>query len=373
VLIWQQCPHGDSYYKAGCPPEGRFVNNGDGTVSDKCTGLMWMRNTVDVNGDGQWNDLDLTPWCDALKFCEDMTLAGYNDWRLPNVRELASIVDYGQYNPAINPVFRAEIADYWSSTPNSPDNNRPLYEVDFGSGSIFAWHSQALYFRAVRSGGARQCSSKNGDVNGDGKIDMSDGVAILGTLFLGIPQKLLQICSTLSDVGLPQTGQADCYTFAQGKLALAPCDGATCPGQDGFLRVGCPSEGRFIDNSDGTVSDLCTGLMWQQATADTNGDGQINQQDELPQCGAMQYCENLSFGGYNDWRLPNVRELESMVDYGRHNPSTNPVFGAVPAAYWSSTSATFDPGYMVDFGDIAATIGGLPTGDQFYVRAVRGP
>lgn len=87
----------------------------------------------------------------------------------------------------------------------------------------------------------------------------------------------------------------------------------------------------------------------------------------------MLYCENLTFAGQSDWRLPNVRELESIVDYGRHNPSIDPIFGAVSGAYWSSTSSTFDPGLMVDFGGVAVTVGGLPTGDAFYVRAVRGP
>ena len=50
-------------------------------------------------------------------------------------------------------------------------------------------------------------------------------------------------------------------------------DSATCPGQDGFYQTGCAPDHRFVDNGDGTVTDNCTGLMWQKDTADVNVDG----------------------------------------------------------------------------------------------------
>ena len=54
---------------------------------------------------------------------------------------------------------------------------------------------------------------------------------------------------------------------------------------------------------------------------------------------ALTYCENLEFAGHTDWRLPNVRELQSIVDYGRTRPAIDPVFGAESAGYWSSTAS----------------------------------
>jgi hypothetical protein len=99
-------------------------------------------------------------------------------------------------------------------------------------------------------------------------------------------------------------------------------------------------EGRFIDNEDGTVTDTCTGLMWQKETAHINANGTID--DDVHWCEALQYCENLELAGYTDWHLPNVKELQS-VDYGRVNSAVDPVFGALTSFYWSSTSPEFRP------------------------------
>jgi hypothetical protein len=96
-------------------------------------------------------------WCDALDYCKDLVLGGHADWRLPNVRELESIVDYGRLSPAANPVFRAEDARYWSCTTfvSSP---RVVFTVDFStldseliSGEIKNFEF-GLYVRAGRGG-----------------------------------------------------------------------------------------------------------------------------------------------------------------------------------------------------------------------------
>ena len=70
--------------------------------------------------------------------------------------------------------------------------------------------------------------------------------------------------------------------------------------------MGCPMEGRFVDagSSDGIVIDNCTGLMWQRGPANVNGDDHIGYEDQVTWREALQYRENLSFGGYDDWRLP---------------------------------------------------------------------
>jgi hypothetical protein len=187
-----------------------------------------------------------------------------------------------------------------------------------------------------QGGGVVKCSTQNGDVNADGKIDLADPVTILGHLFLGSPTVLEQLCAPpAAPCGLPDTGQTKCYDASGVEI---PCDSASCPGQDGSYASGCPSEGRFTDNGDGTVTDHCTGLMWQQDTADRNGDGQITVEDRIRWCDALAFCENLSFARHDDWRLPNLRELQSIVDYGHTSLAIDPVFGALPAYYWSSTT-----------------------------------
>jgi hypothetical protein len=87
---------------------GRFKLNVGGSVTDKSTGLMWQR-----------SDADPLTWQEALDHCEGLNLAGYNDWRLPNINELLSIVDYGRAQPAINTYYFPNTAtddQYWSSS-----------------------------------------------------------------------------------------------------------------------------------------------------------------------------------------------------------------------------------------------------------------
>ena len=93
----------------GLQSDNTFVDNGDGTVTDSSTGLMWQQSTSHTN---------LLPWTAALSYCEDLTLAGYTDWRLPNMKELRTIVDHKTYNPAIDTEYFPDtmLSDYWSST-----------------------------------------------------------------------------------------------------------------------------------------------------------------------------------------------------------------------------------------------------------------
>jgi hypothetical protein len=80
-----------------------FIDNSDGTVLDSRTGLMWEQKT----DDGGVRDKDNTyTWKDALAYCENLTLGGHDDWRLPTIKELSSLVDLSRYNPAIDPVFK---------------------------------------------------------------------------------------------------------------------------------------------------------------------------------------------------------------------------------------------------------------------------
>ncbi len=74
---------------------------------------------------------------------------------------------------------------------------------------------------------------------------------------------------------------------------------------------------KFVDNGDGTVTDKSTGLMWEQKTDDgSTGDKDIKRTWNA----SMQYCESLTLGGYTDWRLPNTKEQERIVDLGKELP-----------------------------------------------------
>jgi hypothetical protein len=129
----------------------------------------------------------------------------------------------------------------------------------------------------------------------------------------------------------------------------------------------CRSLGNSVNwviNKDEAVTDIRTGLMWQKEASTLDMTWQ----------NAIKYCENLSLSDYNDWRLPTLQELRSIVDYSKHNDAINQDFfnGLLSAFYWSSTSYAdytgsawgvyFNYGYDSNFAKDSS----------YYVRAVRG-
>jgi hypothetical protein len=222
-------------------------------------------------------------------------------------------------------------------------------------------------------GGAQKCAAQNGDVNADGAVDLSDAVTILGNLFLGSPPKLVPLCAqSTAGSALPDSGQTDCYGAPQGEWIKQPCDVTIFGGQDGVYPTGCPAEGRFTDNGDGTVTDHCTGLMWQKDMADWDEDGQLRTDgsDSPFWWDALLYCERLSLAGHADWRLPNVRELQSIADYGRYESATDRAFG-FSRACWSSTSYVNSLGEAWFVNLVSGAVDANAKTGHFYIRAVR--
>jgi VWFA-related protein len=132
---------------------GAYVNNGDGTVTDTATGLMWQ----------QADDGQARTWQNALSYCEALDLAGQTDWRLPDIRELQSIVDDGRYYPAINSTFNCQSTFYWSgSTHPDPDWPDWAWYVDFHYGYAYPAKpkSDSHYVRCVRGGPALAWNGK---------------------------------------------------------------------------------------------------------------------------------------------------------------------------------------------------------------------
>lgn len=128
-------------------PVSHFVDNQDGTVTDTTTGLMWQKG----------HQPTLTQWRGNLDYCEDLELAGHTDWRLPNIRELETLIDDTRYNPSIDPLFDSYSNEYASSTTIAIDPERDIlpaeFSVAFVNGSIIdSSKRNILGARCVRLG-----------------------------------------------------------------------------------------------------------------------------------------------------------------------------------------------------------------------------
>ena len=229
-----------------------YTDNGNGTVTDNNTGLMWQKQ----------DDGDTYNWYEAsgtyhetsnptsINVCGELRTGGYTDWRLPSKKELVTIVNYAIPYPApmIDPVFsNTKLPPYWSSTPGS-NNTSIAWFVSFAlEGVITGLKSAGHFVRCVRGG--------------------------------------------------PYPSQS------------------------------------FIDNGNKTVTDIKTGLIWQQETG--QGDWAF----------ALSFCEGLTLANQSDWRLPNIKELESLTDATRYNPAIDTVFFPNPGLgfYWSSTTFATNP------------------------------
>ncbi|MEW6260159.1 MAG: DUF1566 domain-containing protein [Thermodesulfobacteriota bacterium] len=121
-----------------------YIDNGNGTVTDTSTGLMWQKETP----------VRTMTWEEALFYCENLTLGDYTDWRLPTFKELRSLVDYSRYTPAINTTFFPDTVAsfYWSSTSYaySPDFAWSVFFYDGFDSRYEKYYS--FYVRAVRGG-----------------------------------------------------------------------------------------------------------------------------------------------------------------------------------------------------------------------------
>lgn len=288
-------------------PVPRFTAGGN-TVTDELTGLVWAQNAnllgtddADKDADGTAGD-GLVTWQHALDYIATLnqnSYLGHADWRLPNINELLSLRDMSRYPiplQAGSQFSNVQGSVYWTSTSKT-NTTYEVWVVNFLHGQPYYTSKEgAFYVWPVRG------DSTSGD----------------------------------SAVSLPKTGQTTCYDTAGADIA---CAGT---GQDGELQKGVawPAP-RFINNGD-TVTDLLTGLEW---TKDANPKGYLLWQD------ASDYVKTLTTGGQNDWRLPNVNELCSLIDYSQYYPALPPghpfenlTAGGSGGNYiWTSTYRGYDP------------------------------
>jgi hypothetical protein len=164
-------------------------------------------------------------------------------------------------------------------------------------------------------------------------------------------------------LGIPRTGQTSMYAA----------------GDDGDLQMGVPlTDPRFTDNDDGTVTDNLTGLTWTKSA---------NLSAKSTWDTALDVCYNLTADGIDlndgslpgDWRLPNIREMQSMIDYGRYNPALTAdhtftdLQSTALSYYWTSTTYA---GYNIFAWGLTVINGSITqlkkTGQNGYVWCVRG-
>lgn len=123
----------------------------------------------------------------------------------------------------------------------------------------------------------------------------------------------------------------------------------------------------YIDNSDGTVTDVVTGLVWQKSDDDTTRTWQD----------ALTYCNDLNLGGSSNWRLPNNKELFSIVDQSTYDPAIHVATfpgvasGAGTSYYWTSTSYAANPVHAWYVTFYLGTTNYFTKTSSYLVRCVR--
>ncbi len=264
-------------------PDPRFVRR-EGVVRDLLTGLVWSR---DANPNGFPLD-----WMEAFAEVRRMNrekFCGFSDWRLPNRRELRSLMSYQAKKPALpsdHPFVNVFLGWYWTSTTAAI---HPAY----------AWY--------VHLEGAR--------------------------MFYGAKKQECLLWPVRGESCLAATGQLRCYDV---RGRVIPCRGT---GQDGELRKGVAwPEPRFSVQGD-LVVDRLTCLAWS-GRADIAG-RPLDWQEAFA---VVDRLNEQRFCDISTWRLPNINELESLVDSSCHSPAlpAGHPFAGLQGEYWSSTTSFFE-------------------------------
>ena len=281
------CPQsGEAFYGQEAQYQGvqpAYQDNGDGTVTDINTGLMWQQTPGDK-----------VTYDEAVSGAENFNLAGYDDWRMPTIKELYSLILFS--GTEVNPE---------GVEPAIPFIDTDYFDFEYGDLSAGERIIDAQYW---------SCTEYVGTT-------MNDAATVFGV------------------------------NFADGRIKGYPRDiGPGGQPMTEFVRYvrGNPDYGvnDFQDNGDGTITDAATGLMWSEADS---GEG-MDWEDALAW---VQQKNEENYLGYNDWRLPNAKELQSIVDYTRSPQTTNsaaidPVFNVTSIIdedgqtnypfYWASTT-----------------------------------
>nr|MBF0222468.1 DUF1566 domain-containing protein [Desulfobulbaceae bacterium] len=270
-------------------PDPRFIVNEEGTVSDRLTGLMWLRDG-ECFGAISWPSSHVTVKNinKGQVACQDYT-GSYTDWFVPQVGQLASLINAEELSNSnflqLGGISDVQADKYWSATEHR--NIQNAWVVDLANGDIVIRNKLAKTFLLP----ARVYD-----------------------------QALFEKFANLNSVG------------KAGEIAIE--------------NAAAPLTARFSDNSDGTITDSKTGLMWfKDAGCFENLAWEaiyaaVNSLNSEPQSVNCQGYQNV----YDDWVVPNATELWSLIDQSFDYPALNgPLFRGLRSAYWSSTTAMSMP------------------------------
>jgi hypothetical protein len=118
-------PNGEQEYINGAPNLESYTDNGDGTITDNVTSLMWQKTVPTTT----------YAFSAAVTYCSTLTVGGYGGWRLPSFIELVSIADYGAVSPSINIIFPSTPTSYFWSTTTAGGSSSKVWVVLFGDGT----------------------------------------------------------------------------------------------------------------------------------------------------------------------------------------------------------------------------------------------
>ncbi|MGB3130085.1 MAG: DUF1566 domain-containing protein [Saprospiraceae bacterium] len=232
----------DSDYTINAP---ELIDNLDGTITDKITGLMWQK----VDGGEMTHS-------SALQYADSLTLGSFTDWRLPIAFEIYSIQNLQVNNPALNTTyFTKSNAEYWWTSDLQVNDNSRVWVSNAGGGI-----GNHLKSETISAGGTKRYHAR-------------------------------VVRNIKENISLQK---------------------------------------RFEVIDDDVVVDSLTGLMWQRKISN----------NPMTWENALAFSEQLSLGNYNDWRLPNIKELHSIHMVKEFMPCLDRI--AFPLAdirkLWSSTT-----------------------------------
>ena len=263
--------------------ETRFIDNGDGTVTDAVTGLMWQKATNERKAPRE-----------AEIFCRDLRLAGYSDWRLPNIKELNTILNLAPeqnnwYFDSYFPIPENEAMLHYSSCDIFDKHYTWVTNFTYGYDGYYGDREALLLFRAVRY------------------------------------DKPAPAVKPAAPFVITHTGQNRAFDLKGREVAADRIWGLDAQ------RPGIPQ--KFTAEVNGLIRDEHTGLFWDNA----HNSLQMTWKE------AMAYADSLcaqKYLGRDDWRLPSREELRSIVRYDDTIPAVDSsIFpGTLPEFYWTGDS-----------------------------------
>ena len=311
---------GEKYYGQDAQYLGiipSYTDNGDGTVTDNNTGLMWQ----------QTPPTEKMTYDEAVKYVENLKLGGYTDWRLPTIKESFSLAMLdGKLNPEDTSKAIPYIdSDYFDFTY---DKMKP-YTGSYWTSSVCKMPANNDYEKMEKNYGFNWA---------DGHLkSYGDGHFVAG------------------------------YGTEGETTGSIPAGVRAVRGEEGVYGVN-----KFVNNNDGTITDEATNLMWtQQDNGAVNDDGTIRAKTDANFGNGRTWTDTLAwvekmnavnYLGHNDWRLPDIKELQSIVQYEMTTiPALDTTYFNLsrPDCYiWSSTTCgdfpemadyiAFGRGYGID-------------------------